>query len=225
MEKPTSQKISKKRKVSEAFSHKKSLQTTKGLKKTPVLANKDIKALPKNLLQLPLAVLERLMLFLEVSSLEKLSSTCGFLHQLISGKNITTLDFPFSSTFLADLTKEHVIEKKPLLRLRSIQTKSLDDDLYFSKHHISVQLALLDLSKLRELHLQPVILTTSNLYHANVYTQSYWDVFKKISSLGYLANLTRLDIQLDQSCKLAKMMRKLPSLLHLGITTVVFGSV
>ena len=95
--------------------------SSKKLKKSPALSTSSYKALPKTLLELPLGVLERLQIFLDVSSLEKLGATCSFLHQLISGRNITTLDFPFSPTFVSELRRELVLEKKPLLRLRSVK--------------------------------------------------------------------------------------------------------
>ena len=107
--------------------------------------------MPKTLLELPLSVLERLLIFLDVSSLEKLSTTCSFLHQLISGMNITTLDFPFSPTFVSELQRELVLEKKPILRLRNVKnSKGVPND-KINDYLISSQLALLSLDSLREL--------------------------------------------------------------------------
>ena len=69
------------------------------------------------LTSLPLAVLEHLLTFLPVTSLQLLASTCTFLHQLIHGRTITNLEFPFTPAFLQELTTALTIDKKPLLRL------------------------------------------------------------------------------------------------------------
>ena len=129
--------------------------STKKLKKSPTFSTNSNKALPKTLLQLPLGVLERLQIFLDVTSLEKLGATCSFLHQLISGRNITTLDFPFSPSFVSELRRELVLEKKPLLRLRNVKdTKGLPN-VDINQYLISSQLALLSLDSLRELYFLP----------------------------------------------------------------------
>merc|ERR1719431_1850398 len=54
---------------------------------------------------------------LPVTSLQLLASTCTFLHQLIHGRTITNLEFPFTPAFLQELTTALPIDKKPLLRL------------------------------------------------------------------------------------------------------------
>ena len=136
--------------------------------------------------------------------------------------NITTLDFPFSPSFLSELRKELVIEKKPLLRLRSIQTNMKQfSSLISSKHHISVQLAVLDLSRLRELYLvMPAsAITKVNMCNVLSYSWVYCDLVESISDLGHLANITRLDIMVDQDCNLANRywMQQMTGLLHLGL--------
>ena len=57
------------------------------------------------LTSLPLAVLEHLLTFLPVTSLQLLASTCTFLHQLIHGRTITNLEFPFTPAFLQELQR------------------------------------------------------------------------------------------------------------------------
>ena len=154
----------------------------------------------RKLLQLPLAVFEHLLLFLDVSSLEVLSTTCSFFHQLISGRHITSLHFPFSTQFLTELSLSHNIEKKPVLSLHSTKaddTKVPDDEDVFVEYMVASQLALLSLTRLRELHLVP-----SNLEAADVASRpsstrisSFVEfdriLLRQISGLGGLASITR----------------------------------
>ena len=122
--------------------------------------------LASNLLQLPIPVLERLLLIIDVSNLQRLSSTCYFFHQLISGCHIISLDFPRSQTFLSELKMSDVIEKKPLHRLQSLKADNTilpSGRPVFVDYMVTSQLALLDLTKLRELILLPSNLTSQNV--------------------------------------------------------------
>ena len=114
---------------------------------------------------LNIAVLNHLLLFLDVPSLEQLASASSFFHQLIKGKTITNLHIPFSHEFLLELHNADVIEKKPVLRLTvseshleaqfgdHINQKICSRD--FAASLIHYQLSLLDLTKLRDLVIKP----------------------------------------------------------------------
>ena len=62
-------------------------------------------------------VLNHLLLFLDVPSLQQLAKTCTLFHQLINGQAITNLHVPFSMEFLHEVNNAEVIEKKPVLRI------------------------------------------------------------------------------------------------------------
>jgi hypothetical protein len=185
-----------------------------------------MKTPPKNLLHLPLAVLDRLHLFLDVSSLESLGSTCSFLHQLIFAKHIPTLDFPFSPGFVSELGLSSTIEKKPLLRLRSHKADDSnipDDEDVFVEYLVSSQLALLSLSSLRELYLVPPKtdlqdITRGSFTRIAGFVNFDRILLRQVSALGCLGRVTRLDILIDRHCFLDEFMDQLPSLLHLGLT-------
>ena len=188
----------------------------------------DLKETPgKNLIQLPLPVLERLLLFLDVSSLEQLSSTCSFLHQLISGCHITSLEFPFSQIFLSELGASNIVEKKPLLRIRSHKTK--DDHMpggNIVEYMVSSQLALLDLTKLRDLLLVP----DTDLFPAVPHSLDVcmlFDLFllRTLSRSGCLRNITRLELVIDRHCDIHYYMHHLPNLLHLGLTIATLKTI
>ena len=159
-----------------------------------------VKVPSRNLLQLPLSVLEHLLLFLDVSNLELLSTTCSFFHQLISGLHITSLDFPFSTQFLTELSQSPNIEKKPLLSLRSTKTDDTnvpDDEDVFVEYMVASQLALLSLAWLRELHLVPRNLeaadpaTRPTNTRINNFVEFDRIMLKQLAGLGGLANITR----------------------------------
>ena len=109
----------------------------------------------RNLLDLPLDILDYLSSFLDVSSLESLGFTCSLLRQLVFGRKlIPSLEFPLSPKHLNNITLSNNIEKKAVLRLRSCKTDENivpDDENVFLDYFIASQLSLLNLSKLREL--------------------------------------------------------------------------
>jgi len=178
------------------------------------------------LLELPLAVLERLLLFLDVVALAKLAATCSFLQQLVAGRHIVVLDFPFNRAFVRELAAAATVEKKPVLRLQSLkddETAVPDDEEVFVEYMVQSQLALLSLAKLREVQLVP-----PGLDAITAATQvAGYVMFDRIllrclatpcAPRCALANLTRLDVLVDKSCHLEEYMVHLPSLLHLGLT-------
>ena len=85
-------------------------------------------ALPKpapTLITLPDVVTEKLLMYFDVDTLERLSATCYYFDQLIAGRFLTSIDFPFHVDFNA------VFEKKPLLKMKC--KKSKDDFRVFSE--------------------------------------------------------------------------------------------
>merc|ERR1719228_2225147 len=94
------------------------------------------------LITLPSLVLKKLLLYLDVDTLESLSNTCSFFDSLIAGRFLTSINFPFSSEFTAELAATKLVEKKPLLKLKCKKSR---DDLFSinlfpgSFHPISMQ--------------------------------------------------------------------------------------
>jgi len=152
---------------------------------------------------LPLAALEHLLHFLPVASLQLLGATCTFLHQLIHGRTITTLEFPFTPSFLQELAAASTIDKKPLLRLTCYEA---------SLPHISglystwakrmqmiaqVQLPLLDLSRLRELVLEPDLTVHHTLRPSSpVFVDVLTQVLTALAGQDSLRRVTRLGVPL-----------------------------
>ena len=176
------------------------------------------------LTELPLAVLERIVLFLDVSSLEKVGLTCTFLHQLISSNRITTIDFPFSVKFLKQLQAASTIERKPVLRLRSTKADEAsvpDDTDMFVDYMVSSQLALLSLDQLRELVLVPD-LPDEEAWRLHSSTAGFVELdhalLRGLAQRDCLRCVTRLDILVDRNCYIDEHMDRLPSLLYLGLT-------
>ena len=108
-----------------------------------------------SLITLPCLVLRKLLLYCDVDTLEKLSTTCSYFDQLISGRFITSLDFPLALDFINEVAATSRLEKKPLLK---ICCKKSDEKLLipsFSEYMFHSQLAFLSLHKIRELDLVP----------------------------------------------------------------------
>ena len=128
---------------------------------------------PPTLLNLPLCAITRLLLCLDVNSLENLSATCSYFDQLIAGRFLTSIDFPFPMNFIKEILQTNCLDKKPLLKLRCKKSSSLMSDGYSeptSIHKLLVyndpdpnmidylvltQMSLLSLHKVRELDLVP----------------------------------------------------------------------
>ena len=108
-----------------------------------------------SLISLPQLVIRKLLLYCDVDTLEKLSKTCSYFDQLISGRFITSLDFPLALDFINEVAATSRLEKKPLLK---ICCKKSDEKLLipsFSEYMFHSQLAFLSLHKIRELDLVP----------------------------------------------------------------------
>ena len=116
-------------------------------------------------------------MYFDVDTLENLSATCSYFDLLISGRYLTSINFPFNVDFNAEVAATSNVEKKPLLKMRC--KKSKDEFKIFpdmpdefsepsSIHKIIVencpdmtdymvqsQLSLLSLENLREVDLVP----------------------------------------------------------------------
>ena len=102
--------------------------SSKPVKKTysvspPVVTSPPFPA--PTLLSLPFCAISRLLLCLDIESLEKLSSTCYYFDQLIQGRFLTSIDFPFSASFIKEISSSTYFDKKPLLKLRCKKTLQL----------------------------------------------------------------------------------------------------
>ena len=108
-------------------------------------------------------VLNHLLLFLDVTSLQQLAKTCTLFDQLISGQFITNLHLPLSKEFLQEVENAEVIEKKPVLRM-TVSESQLEaffgvEPGFIGTRNVAgllnFQLSLLDLTKLRDLVIKP----------------------------------------------------------------------
>jgi len=195
---------------------------------------------PPTLLSLPYCAISKLLQCLDVDSLENLSSTCYYFDQLIAGRFLLSIDFPFPVSFLHEVNNSKMLEKKPLLRFRckkSIVEFMMFSNVYpepFSQHKLIIdneklhmrdylvmsQMSLLSLHKLREVDLVPHednirLLSQRNL---DLYTKFDCSVLKQISRLGSLSHVTKLDVLVDQYLYLEELFSNLPNLLELGLT-------
>ena len=127
--------------------------------------NRDLKHLSTNeapsLTSLPSDVIRKLLNYLDVEALECLSKTCFYFVQLIAGKFLLSIDFPFNADMNAEVACSNKLEKKPLLKMRCKKTKVGDKDQIMlmspslKDYVVHCQLSLLSLDKLRELDLVP----------------------------------------------------------------------
>ena len=130
-----------------------------------------------SLTTLPSVVIRELLMYLDVEALECLSNTCFYFDQLIAGKFLLSIDFPFHADMNAEVVCSNKLEKKPLLKMRCKKTKGdtnsstnlLPDRIepismhkiitnnipHLTDYVVHCQLSLLSLDKLRELDLVP----------------------------------------------------------------------
>jgi len=194
---------------------------------------------------LPHVVTERLLLYLDVETLEKLSATCYYFDQLIAGRFLTSIDIPFNVDFNAEVAASSIFEKKPLLKMKSKKSKDefkifedMPDEFSASSsiHEIIVenspdmtdymvqgQLALLSLDKLREVDLVPASAMEEG--GSRFFTQRVMDSYsnfdsgllRQLSRMGSLSHVTRLDVLVDHNFYLEQFMTQFPSLIELGL--------
>ena len=196
---------------------------------------------PPSLTTLPNLVAKKLLMYLNVDSLESLSATCSYFDELISGRFLTSIDFPLPQEFISEVASASRLEKKSLLKLRY---KKTDDELWNNilnlVHYSSIttsnldymlqsHLCLLSLDKIRELDLVPGGLSRSEVgvRMVTTSTSSSWKyegvdylLLRCIKNMGSLEHVTRLDILLNPMLGSFQhdYILLLPSLLELGLT-------
>jgi len=156
--------------------------------------------------------------------LEKLSKTCSYFDQYISGRYLTSLDFPLPLTFIAEVATSSRLEKKPILKIRCTKADKTLFPPRSSNYIIQFQLSLLSLDKVREFDLVPTSL--------RVLGQNYWSrirrnikyehfdfsLLRHVNSMGSLDHVTRLSILFHVSTQWHRSLQMFPSLVELGIT-------
>eukprot|EP00092_Neocalanus_flemingeri_P016609 GFUD01017970.1.p1 GENE.GFUD01017970.1~~GFUD01017970.1.p1 ORF type:complete len:455 (-),score=89.61 GFUD01017970.1:131-1495(-) len=197
---------------------------------------------PPTLLTLPHCAISRLLLCLDVDSLERLSATCSYFDQMIAGKFLLSISLPFPVGFIKELMDGDSFDKKPLLKLSCKKTRDhyntfLDIPDYsepssfhklltaispeMTDYLLSSQMSLLSLHKLRELDLVPDSVRIDGRLLGQRIMDSYSNfdcsLLQHISRLGSLRCLTRLDVLVDQNMYLEQFMAELPNLLELGL--------
>ena len=111
---------------------------------------------PASLITLPHLVTRKLLLYLDVDSLENLSSTCSYFDQFISGRYLTSMDFPLPLDLIKEVASTSRLEKKPLLKIRCKKTeKLLFPSISAIDYIFHFQLSLLSLDKVREFDFVP----------------------------------------------------------------------
>jgi len=182
-------------------------------------------------------------MYFDVDTLENLSATCSYFDLLISGRYLTSINFPFNVDFNAEVAATSNVEKKPLLKMRC--KKSKDEFKIFpdmpdefsepsSIHKIIVencpdmtdymvqsQLSLLSLENLREIDLVPDKIMDEGRAPSQRVMDSYSNfdsgLFRQISRFGSLSCVTRLDVLVDHNFYLEQFMSQFPSLIELGL--------
>jgi len=198
------------------------------------------------LIALPYVVIQTLLMYFDVDTLEILSKTCSFFDLIISGKFLTSIEFPFPMDFNKELATSNV-EKKPLLRIKC--KKSQDQFNMFpdvpgrtcSMHKlitktvpnamdymVKSQLSVLSLDLLRELDLVPEgldkregvsrILPKKTKF---IYDKFDARVLIQLNRMGSLRHVTRLYMLVDHNFFLHPALSAMfPSLIELGLCIV-----
>ena len=151
-------------------------------------------------------VLNHLLLFLDIPALEQLAQTSRFFDQLINGQVITNLAIPLSQEFLQEIHNASVIEKKPVLRI-TVRESDIGTQLNgrlpngkgfcsreFAVSLLYYQLSLLDLSKLRDLVIEPKVHVPGDIFNGschNTFTILGQKVIQALARFGVLHKLTR----------------------------------
>ena len=199
---------------------------------TPVKVETRPTSAPATLVTLPDLVQEKLLQFLDVQSMENLSQTCRFYDQMIHGRFITTLNIPFDSQFLQEVTQANIIEKKPVLRLRSKKTGNLKmEEISVSPNAYNLileqilrpQISVVSLDNLREIDLVPKELPLVGPSAIKTLEAFIWEdkaLLRQLSSLNYLSRVTKMDILLDQTVHIQEYLPYFSSLQEVGVTLV-----
>jgi len=174
---------------------------------------------------LPYVVTRKLLLYFDVDTLENLSKTCSYFDQFISGRYLTSLDFPLPLNFITEVATSSRLEKKPILKIRCKKTDNMIFTPSSSEYMFHSQLSLLSLEKVREFDFVPVILSLEGYrinqrYGASIKHEEFdLRLLRHVKSMGSLDHVTRLNISFyDIWTTWRRSLQMFPSLVELGIT-------
>jgi len=184
-------------------------------------------------------------MYFDVDTLENLSATCSYFDLLISGRFLTSINFPFNVDFNAEVAAASNVEKKPLLKMRCKKSKDefkifpdmpdefsepssihkliVDNCPDMTDYMVQSQLSLLSLENLREIDLVPDKIMDEGGIRApsqrvmDSYSNFDSGLLRQISRFGSLSCVTRLDVLVDHNFYLEQFMSQFPSLIELGL--------
>ena len=172
-------------------------------------------------LGLPYDVLDYLLQFLDVQTLEALGSTCSHFDLMINGRYLTSVRLPFrmDGSFMKEIEGSEVIEKKPVLRIRCQRVHG-QEDVMARKYQLNTHLGLLSLKKVREVDLFPGKIPDGHLTQAMNHKWSQSQEFDKVildrlSNVGALRNISRLNVMFNDQWQAQNIEKILPDLTNL----------
>jgi len=174
---------------------------------------------------LPFVVTRKLLWYFDVETLENLSNTCSYFDQFISGRFITSLDFPLPRSFITEVATTSRLEKKPILKIRCKKTDQMLFTPQSSNYIFQSQLSLLSLDKVREIDFVPASLRMGNTFWSRTWKNYQYEDFDlnllcHVKSVGSLNHVTRLNILLNGTIwtRWHLALQIFPSLIELGLT-------
>jgi len=177
------------------------------------------------LITLPFVVTRKLLLYFDVETLENLGNTCSYFDQFISGRFITSLDFPLPPSFITEVATTRRLEKKPILKIRCKKTDKMLFKPRSSSYMFHSQLSLLSLDKVREIDFVPASLKMGNKFWPVTWTNYSYEYFdlsllRHVKRMGSLDHVTRLSILLNGTIwtQWHGFLSMFPSLVELGLT-------
>jgi len=181
------------------------------------------------LITLPFVVTRKLLLYFDVDTLENLSNTCSYFDQFISGRFITSLDFPLPLSFITEVATISRLEKKPILKIRCKKTDQMLFTPKSSKYMFQFQLSLLSLDRVREFDFVPreidFVPASLRTFWPRTWKNYRYEDFDlsllcHVKRIGSLDHVTRLNILLNGTIwtQWHVALQILPSLIELGLT-------
>jgi len=176
--------------------------------------NTDQNPLLLSLDTLPYVVIRRLLLFLDVDSLENLSSTCSLFQCFVTEQFNTSLDLSCPG-FLTDLESDAA--NKPLLRVMLSGNISGID----AKEEALDNLELSKLDYVREINLVPDSIDLTDMRFSLFEAL----VIGSVSRIGSLNHVTRLNVTIDehQDVNLEHLVAQMRELKELGLVCISTG--
>ena len=168
-------------------------------------------------------VLDHLLKFLDVKSMEALGRTCSQMDLLINGRYLTSVKLPFPKrgAFMKEIKAAEVIEKKPVLKVVVPRARSHVEFLE-GRYQLDTHLCLLSLKKVREVDLFPGKIPESPLSQAMIRAQKWSEsqefdriILDRLSDLGALRNISRLTITFHESTQGLFIEQMMPALTNL----------